>query len=242
MTGVAPAYEALEAQHRLGFTEKYITEGVGLTLRIAPVKTGDNEFGLDIDDPRPGADKVKARVTFRIGLINQGLADTRVEASSADGRRFTIRGAYFPLGGRWKVQVIIRRAGFNNLQHVYFVDVPVPDQASGGMLGAAGESLRPNPIQPDETSVAAGKELYATYCVPCHGTSGQGDGPVGLSLNPRPADLTQHAVMGMHTDGQLFEWISDGFPGSAMQGVAEYLNETERWNLVNYLRTLGKME
>ncbi len=73
-----------------------------------------------------------------------------------------------------------------------------------------------NPIAPNEQSVASGKALYQTNCVPCHGVSGKGDGPVGLTLNPRPADLTYHATPGVHSDGQLWGWITNGYPGSAM--------------------------
>ena len=69
--------------------------------------------------------------------------------------------------------------------------------------------------------------------------SGKGDGPVGITLNPRPADLTYHATPGVHTDGQLFEWIANGYPNSAMPAFKTYLSDTDRWNLVNYIRTLA---
>lgn len=96
-----------------------------------------------------------------------------------------------------------------------------------------------NPIPPNSDSVAAGKALFQTNCVPCHGETGKGDGPVGLTLNPRPADLTLHAVPGVHTDGQLYLWVSDGFPGSVMPAFRTALTDEERWHLVNYIRTLA---
>jgi copper transport protein len=96
-----------------------------------------------------------------------------------------------------------------------------------------------NPIPPSAESVAAGKALFEVRCVPCHGTSGKGDGPLGLTLNPHPADLTIHAIPGVHTDAQLFEWISNGFPGSAMPAFKSLLSDTDRWNLVNFIRTLA---
>jgi mono/diheme cytochrome c family protein len=75
--------------------------------------------------------------------------------------------------------------------------------------------------------------------VSCHGLTGLGDGPAGLTLNPRPADLRQHAIPGVHTDAQLFEWITNGFPGSQMPAFRNTLSDTDRWHLVNFIRTLA---
>jgi copper transport protein len=94
-----------------------------------------------------------------------------------------------------------------------------------------------NPITPNRESIAAGQALYTVNCAPCHGQTGKGDGPMGLALNPRPADLTQHAILGVHTDAQLFEWIMNGFPGSQMPAFQSKLSDTDRWNLVNFIRT-----
>ena len=104
---------------------------------------------------------------------------------------------------------------------------------------AAIESVQVNPIPPNSELVAAGQTLFTSNCVPCHGESGKGDGPVGLTLNPRPADLRQHAIPGVHTDAQLFEWITNGFPGSRMPAFKSTLSDTDRWNLVNFIRTLA---
>jgi copper transport protein len=97
----------------------------------------------------------------------------------------------------------------------------------------------PNPVTPTTSSIQAGQALYQANCLACHGPLGRGDGPIGLTLNPRPADLTQHAVPGVHTDGQLFLWISNGYPNSVMPGFSDKLSETDRWNLVNFIRTLA---
>jgi copper transport protein len=106
-----------------------------------------------------------------------------------------------------------------------------PDQPGG---------LPVNPVPPNAASIAAGQALYQTNCLPCHGETGNGNGPVGLTLNPRPADLTVHTAPGVHPDGRLYEWISNGFPGSSvMPAFRKFLTDEERWHLVNYIRTLN---
>jgi mono/diheme cytochrome c family protein len=42
----------------------------------------------------------------------------------------------------------------------------------------------------------AGADSFQAYCVPCHGASGHGDGPVASALRTRPADLTALAQQG----------------------------------------------
>lgn len=99
-----------------------------------------------------------------------------------------------------------------------------------------------NPIPPNADSVAQGQALYTTYCVPCHGVYGKGDGPVGLTLSPRPADLSVHGVPGVHTDGRLYDWITNGFAANPiMPKFRESLTDDQRWHLVNFLRELPKL-
>ncbi|HYL79911.1 MAG TPA: CopD family protein, partial [Candidatus Acidoferrum sp.] len=90
-------------------------------------------------------------------------------------------------------------------------------------------------------SIAHGLRLYQENCAACHGANGYGDGPAGRVLRPRPADLTAKHT-GDHTAGDLFWWLGHGIPGTAMPGFAGRLSDTDRWDLVNYLRTLSVAE
>jgi mono/diheme cytochrome c family protein len=82
-----------------------------------------------------------------------------------------------------------------------------------------------------------GKKLYISFCAPCHGDKGKGDGPTASALNPRPADHTSPALQS-ETDGSLFWKISEG--RSPMPSYKVLLTETQRWELVNYIRSLSK--
>ncbi|HEX6030835.1 MAG TPA: CopD family protein, partial [Tepidiformaceae bacterium] len=98
-----------------------------------------------------------------------------------------------------------------------------------------------NPIFPDQTSVTIGRQLFNENCASCHGP--RGIPPQGLNLNPYPLDLTVHVPQ--HPDGQLFLFIHDGLPGTAMRAWSEgdgKLTDEQIWHLVNFLRTLGTVD
>lgn len=95
-----------------------------------------------------------------------------------------------------------------------------------------------NPIAPDLSSLSQGQAIYERNCLVCHGPLGLGDGPVGITLNPPPANLQDHMVVGVHTDGRIMEWITDGYPDSVMTGFGDVISEKDRWHLLNYIRTL----
>jgi putative copper resistance protein D len=229
LSSTPPAREALQAQQRLGIVEGARANGVKLTLRVSPALAGDNELGVDIIDRRPGADQAPATVLYRFKMLDHEMGETQVEASSPNGLRYTARGSYLSMVGRWQVAVILRRSGMDDVRHDFELDI---QSASPEVVGP------PNPFPPTPDSIAAGQLLFQANCQPCHGPGGRGDGPVGLTLNPRPVDLTLHTVPGIHTDGQLFLWISDGYPGSQMPAFRSALSDEQRWHVVNFIRTL----
>jgi len=95
---------------------------------------------------------------------------------------------------------------------------------------------RPNPVPMNPNTVALGQKLYVGNCMTCHGLSGKGDGPGAAALEKKPADLTARIKAGA-TDGELFWKISEG--RSPMISWKGSLSETQRWELVNYIKSLG---
>jgi mono/diheme cytochrome c family protein len=41
-----------------------------------------------------------------------------------------------------------------------------------------------------KTAASSGKQMYSSYCAPCHGVDGRGQGPVAPALRAQPTDLT----------------------------------------------------
>ncbi len=91
-----------------------------------------------------------------------------------------------------------------------------------------------NPIKNDAAAAKSGKKIYAQLCAVCHGAKGKGDGIAAASLNPKPANF-KNAEIQKQTDGALFWKITNG--RTPMAAYKESLSETQRWQLVNYLRT-----
>jgi len=93
-----------------------------------------------------------------------------------------------------------------------------------------------NPVPADQTSLARGSELFQINCAICHGSGGKGDGTVASYLQNKPADLTSPAVQFL-SDGAIFMTITNGIPGY-MPSLNENLTVRERWDVVNFVRTL----
>lgn len=104
------------------------------------------------------------------------------------------------------------------------------------VAGTDGATFKSNPVAATDDSVTAGATLYQNNCLLCHGPQGRG--------GALAADLRVHVAA--RIDGFLFDRISNGFlatPGqNSMPAFKDQLSETERWHLVNFLRTaFGKI-
>jgi mono/diheme cytochrome c family protein len=94
-----------------------------------------------------------------------------------------------------------------------------------------------NPVEADQTSIARGAELFNIHCTACHGADGKGAGPVAPFLqNKKPVDLTGPIASAV-SDGGIFMTISNGTLGG-MPALNENLTVRERWDVVNFVRTL----
>ena len=111
------------------------------------------------------------------------------------------------------------------------------DSTSGKWLSPAPSAAKKNPIAPTQDSIAAGQKIYSKTCVMCHGKSGDADGPAVIELNIHPAKLS-NPQLNTESDGSLFWKITTG--KKPMPAYGKRLSETDRWNLVNYIRTIPK--
>jgi mono/diheme cytochrome c family protein len=116
--------------------------------------------------------------------------------------------------------------------------LPVPERSIPveGPVAIPGMLPPENPVEADEASITRGGELYALHCQMCHGQTAEGNGPIGPFLANKPANLTS-AVVQSKSDGSIFLTITNGVEGK-MPPLNENLTVPERWDLVNYLRTL----
>jgi len=71
----------------------------------------------------------------------------------------------------------------------------------------------------------------------CHGDKGEGNGQLAALLANKPANLTL-PITQTKGDGALFFTISNGVAGR-MPALNENLTVRERWDVVNFLRTLA---
>ena len=114
--------------------------------------------------------------------------------------------------------------------------VPAAARAEDKWAAPASAKSKTNPLPKNPAAIAAGQKLFTTNCVACHGPAGKGDGPAAAALTPKPANFSDAKVTGQ-TDGELFWKMSEGH--GAMISWKTALSETQRWQLVEYVRTLA---
>lgn len=97
------------------------------------------------------------------------------------------------------------------------------------------EELPENPIPPDPASLQRGRILYELHCGLCHGPAGRGDGPLAAYFSRTPEDLVGQQAAA-EFDASVYLVIQQGF--GQMPPLAENLTVRERWDVINYVRTL----
>jgi mono/diheme cytochrome c family protein len=111
------------------------------------------------------------------------------------------------------------------------------EQSKGKWSAPAAEAQKKNPVAANESSLAAGHKIYSKTCAMCHGKTGDADGPAVIELNIHPAKLSD-PQLSTESDGSLFWKVTTG--KKPMPTYGKRMSETDRWNVVNYVRTLSK--
>jgi copper transport protein len=123
MTSVAPSKAAWEAHEQQGIARAATVGQVDMILRIAPAQIGDNEFAVDVADRRPGAAAAPTKVLLRFDMLGMQMGKLQTEAQTTDKERYITRGSFTSMGGRWNIEVVLRRAGFDDVRHTFEVDI-----------------------------------------------------------------------------------------------------------------------
>jgi hypothetical protein len=126
----------------------------------------------------------------------------------------------------------------------------MPDVPAGAVPVDGGEEVwrqthlggLANPLPNDADTVRRGHFGYVYFCIHCHGSLYNGDGTVGQSFSPLPADLRSARVQNMGDD-DLFRRISYGKeflgPDSKVPPLCYTVSVDDRWRIIWFLRSLG---
>ena len=191
------------------------------SLPLPPPTTGSQVLGV-VAGPTTGLPAGAAGWAVSVTLLGLGAAILALERrrTAPDQRRGALRVVRLALIG---VGVVV---GVSLLARDV---VAVANRPPAEWMAAV------NPLVDDPASVPAGEDLYRANCASCHGTTGAGDGPGAGDLARPPGDLGE--VVPHRLDGELAWIIGAGVAGTQMPAFGSTLLETERWELVSFLRS-----
>ena len=84
----------------------------------------------------------------------------------------------------------------------------------------------------DDSTIERGHRKFLKTCIPCHGTSMAGNGPVAALFMP-PPDLLAEATRN-RADGYIYSYIRHG--GVVMPSYGAQVTSQEAWELIAYIR------
>lgn len=112
-------------------------------------------------------------------------------------------------------------------------ETKVTTSNSNWVVPAASAKIK-SPIIADASAISAGKTLWGTNCKSCHGTKGLGDGPKAEKIDISCGDFSSKEFQGL-SDGELYYKTTVG--RKPMPSYKEKLSNTDRWQLVAFMRT-----
>src|SRR5262245_40125806 len=119
-----------------------------------------------------------------------------------------------------------------------FEDGKTMQQPPENTIPRAVSGMQPtaNPFPPaDAGALQRGEQVFKSFCVPCHGVSGNGDGIVAQRGFPDTPSLVSERIINMTDDG-IFSVITYG--SAAMPAHAGQIDRSDRWKAILYVRKL----
>ncbi|MGH7529203.1 MAG: c-type cytochrome, partial [Gemmatimonadales bacterium] len=157
-------------------------------------------------------------------------------------------------GGACDPDAVVHRIGwFSTMRHQRSIKPyarPIPPVE--GTIPVTGGEPQPatreaadrlmNPRTRTAESMNRGQWVYDTYCLVCHGERGRGDGPVSVQgggpfpavpslVDPNRPPLSDGAIYGLLVNAQR---MGRGL----MPRYGDKIHGTDRWDVVNYVRSL----
>ncbi|NJL56204.1 cytochrome c [bacterium] len=98
-----------------------------------------------------------------------------------------------------------------------------------------GEFAETFPIPVTRELIEEGRIEYESYCTPCHGYAGYGNGVLSEEGFPAPASYHDREIREKPV-GDYFDAITNG--QNAMYSFASQVTPAERWAIIAYIRAL----
>lgn len=113
--------------------------------------------------------------------------------------------------------------------------------SAGQSTAPATKAAAPAAAEVTPATLEKGRGIYKTYCAPCHGESGRGDGPGAGVMKPPPRDHTDRAYMSTLSDEDLAKVIQIGgaLKGKPLMPGNPQIKGAELAALVAYTRSLS---
>ena len=97
----------------------------------------------------------------------------------------------------------------------------------------------PAQAPPTKPSISGGRALWSENCEPCHGPTGQGDGPTAEAIEGPLPDFTDAATARQRTPVEQFEVIKNGRMEKMMPPWGNRLSDNQIWDLTAYVWSLS---
>ncbi|MCB9358123.1 MAG: cytochrome c [Calditrichaeota bacterium] len=105
-----------------------------------------------------------------------------------------------------------------------------------GLLDTTEANALVNPLTPTEDVLETGRKYYNTYCVVCHGVTGDGKGYIIPKFTMPPSLLAEKAVG--WPDGRIYHTIMMG--QGLMPSYKQQVPTEKRWAIIHYIRALQR--
>lgn len=94
----------------------------------------------------------------------------------------------------------------------------------------------------DMNSAPPGMAVYEAHCTACHGMKGEGDGPAGAALNPKPRNYAKDGFKYGSSLEEVKRTIQEGLDGTEMPAFDQVLTEDQITQVAEYVKQLARQE